>query len=1397
LTPITPGSVINIPVGGTDVPWVISDYLDNGHALIMAMTNMCTLPGNPAECRDEAGNLNAWGTVWGISTTGIDDENRCAQNPGGRCLYFTQMDNIWNVMGDASGNIAGVPKADVVRNTTWNMDGITSDPLGRVVNYNTPVTMRVNLPSYYEWQNGRDTGGLPSMWNTNCAANSLGARFTHARFGTTNCLTANMDGSYNRPWLRTADSFNPAGAWILTLDTSTSLNAAGPTLAYGLLPVLWLSTSITTGNAYCGSGTFSDPFEIDPANCSSSPALVGTPYTSGANIPTSQGDRTVFFCAYDHAGNWSTGSGTYRWENVAPTCAGWTPTSPAPWQTIHTGQTFTLEGCTDEGGSGLADGSGSRPANTYTCTTGINHGDFCTLTIYDNAGNSTVFNSPINRVDTTPPTISSTNSNPGSWTNTQITGTIIATDDLSGLSSARFSWIPTGLGSNPFTSLSTCQSAGTEIPINSTTSLDSLPIGSTIQITGQGGAIYRFIKLTPFNDDGSVIPHSDGISGSYWMLADNYCALPNTPSNCLLADGGISSPPRQAWNNTNNNNWTDMVNNGTYGVWQRVLSPMLNDLPTTIGGLSRDQAVLERAFPMAPMTDNQITSTPSGCNLTTDTSVNLTACTWTGRISLPSYADWQTDISGNVGGWGQFTGTNADAFARTRTTNLGTCGSAGCSWASPPSAFNVGLNWWPWLRSPNASMANFMWNVSGGSSFSAVGNNATISIGVSPVLWLSSSLFIDDTSGAGTYASPFTIVPQASLDFSAPMGGYTLYMCASDNAGNWTTNQAEYNWEDIAPTVTQTPNPSVPSSGIYYESPTITITGSDTGGSGINAIRFSWNHVFNSDADASGGTGSADEGPVWQANNTTTTIPSAGTSILYFQAIDNAGNVSAVESVVYVLDTEAPTLDTAFISPLPTIGYNGWLLSAPVYQVAAHDAIGGNQDDTRIASIVTDLLTGMLDSDYVDMNSATNMINQPSSTVQTATFQTSDPTPRYVNINVPANGIFTAYYYATNITPLNSIIGSTTFHIDTSSPSAQLTSLTQSEDMNTVTLTYSMTDDFFDTNTGSNILSAHTSGLSTCLLQESVAVFDSNGVLGEFSEFATILSSCGTPDSANNANSAVFNESITRTLQSGRVYRYQLILTDNAGNTSTIALSDSVASNTPPRLNIFNLYQNQSAFPNTIVTITGTITDPDIGEIITVSADIGGVVRYETFTSPLSNQGFTLTWYGHEMPLGIFGNDPESLEPIIIHATDASANDPTAPINEVSVTYQGRIISRPAPEQAISNQDARDLYNQAHTRHAGALFFLSGTQPNLRDRVTGNLSFISPTFGDSANSFYCFSDTGCFNLSLDPDNPAQIWLRDITDYSTSPPITRTFPFLVQFYEQPLSLNELRINDTGW
>ncbi|MFT4304251.1 MAG: hypothetical protein ACMXYG_06815, partial [Candidatus Woesearchaeota archaeon] len=170
----------------------------------------------------------------------------------------------------------------------------------------------------------------------------------------------------------------------------------------------------------------------------------GTVTSNGASLNAPISGTTLYLCARDNSGNVATWNGNYRWETTAPICGSWSP-SESPWKWSG-GQLFTLSGSTDQGGSGINIAGGS-------CTTGSNHGDTCSVTISDNAGNTRICTSPINRIDNIPPHISASGSS-NIWFNTQRVAVVSASDSGSGLAQVRYSW-----GTNQMNSA--CTSGGT------------------------------------------------------------------------------------------------------------------------------------------------------------------------------------------------------------------------------------------------------------------------------------------------------------------------------------------------------------------------------------------------------------------------------------------------------------------------------------------------------------------------------------------------------------------------------------------------------------------------------------------------------------------------------------------------------------------------------------------------------------------------------------------------------------------------------------------------------------------------------------------------------------------------------------------------------------------------
>jgi len=275
-------------------------------------------------------------------------------------------------------------------------------------------------------------------------------------------------------------------------------------------------------------------------------------------------------------------------------------------------------------------------------------------------------------------------------------------------------------------------------------------------MTGKSGALYKFIKIVPRDDDGNIMSHSDGTNGSYWMLADNYCALAGIPSSCVQANGSASTSA-QVWNPTADgnsvyNNWTTMMPIAN-GVYQRVLLPMYNDLPDSIGGQAKASAILTKAYPMWGISAADGTApVPKGtCRLTAGSTsmswgtatANLGNCTYTDKISLPSYTDWQDGLYG----YAYFSGPGSTAYEYSMAI-------IGLPWNS--EAQLVGINWGTWFRSPRSGSAtNGLARRSGGYATSATNSATTSTRGLSPVIWLSSSLYLNATlSSPGTYDFP-------------------------------------------------------------------------------------------------------------------------------------------------------------------------------------------------------------------------------------------------------------------------------------------------------------------------------------------------------------------------------------------------------------------------------------------------------------------------------------------------------------------------------------------------------------------------------------------------------------------------------------------------------------------
>jgi hypothetical protein len=314
--------VVNLPIAGTDVKWVITANQEtnptNGsgtYVMLVSLENVCSI--NEIGCRTYQGIASNSGTAWnGLTTT----TNCAVGSATGRCNqlaslkvynYLKQMDNVYNNLPDTIGNL---PKDNAILDKEWDMDGFnyTDDdtPTTRYDNYNAPITKRVNLISAYEWQEaGLDDGIAAPTVNYYDAAepvtNSVGDLWCRAQYGTpgtidnggddNNCL--NRDFSYfssglNYLWLRSAASNNTYYAWLVLEDEWHSLFNQVVHDAKGVFPAIWLSATISVADESeiaIGSGTKTNPYCLiasDPL-CSAHLEITTTTGSTEAGITLS------------------------------------------------------------------------------------------------------------------------------------------------------------------------------------------------------------------------------------------------------------------------------------------------------------------------------------------------------------------------------------------------------------------------------------------------------------------------------------------------------------------------------------------------------------------------------------------------------------------------------------------------------------------------------------------------------------------------------------------------------------------------------------------------------------------------------------------------------------------------------------------------------------------------------------------------------------------------------------------------------------------------------------------------------------------------------------------------------------------------------------------------------
>jgi hypothetical protein len=163
--------------------------------------------------------------------------------------------------------------------------------------------------------------------------------------------------------------------------------------------------------------------------------------------------------------------------------------------------------------------------------------------------------------------------------------------------------------------------------------------------------------------------------------------------------------------------------------------------------------------------------------------------------------------------------------------------------------------------------------------------------GSSPSVTLSAS---DATSGLAS--TRYSIDGGASQAYTGPFataeGSHTVSYWSTDNAGNQETAHTLTVKVDLnAPVTTATLTPAIHNG--WYASPTLTLTGDDGNGSGIDHISYS-----------------LDGGPL-----TTYSAPisgfTTGNHFVQYRATDNAGRVEATKLIAFKVDAVPPTVTIA------------------------------------------------------------------------------------------------------------------------------------------------------------------------------------------------------------------------------------------------------------------------------------------------------------------------------------------------------------------------------------------------------------------------------------------------------------------------------------------------------
>ena len=216
-----------------------------------------------------------------------------------------------------------------------------------------------------------------------------------------------------------------------------------------------------------------------------------------------------------------------------------------------------------------------------------------------------------------------------------------------------------------------------------------------------------------------------------------------------------------------------------------------------------------------------------------------------------------------------------------------------------------------------------------------------------------------------------------------------------------------------------------------------------------------------------------------------------------------------------------------------------------------------------------------------------------------------------------------------------------------------------------------------------------------------------------------------------------------------------------------------------PTLTIINPTFNQIASGDNSIFIYGTVDNAETSGSLVITATVAGVTKTTAVNLPATDSFFSLSWNANAdaLPLGIFGGATSPIEVTAVNSRSGSEVSSDLYLGKIEIHNPANLLTGAQLEQLAQ------LKYTINTRFAGALYFPTGTVPGYKVGET-----ITPTTNIAAG-YYCYdtnSDSSPDCEKLNASGNYQIWYKAIGGAE--------YPFVIQFYNQPTSGSDLRIND---